>query len=160
MNAPENLYQAVIMRHNRSPMGARPVVNPTHVAEGFNRICGDRISISISVENNRISEIGYSAQCCALCRASASILVGTVESKGLSRALEIITGFEEMLSGGVWTLGGDAAVFECIKDYPARSKCVLLPWKTMAAAISHQIRDSLNSDVHPIVSTEEEEGGT
>lgn len=159
-NTAIDLYQSVIMKHSRSPLGATPIENPTHVAEGFNPICGDRISLGIYVENSKISKIGFVAQCCALCRASASVMAGALEASDLTKAHELIVQFERMLAGDSFILSGDAAAFECVKEYPARSKCVLLPWKTMSATIANPRLNSAAKVACPVVSTETVKGGT
>lgn len=159
-NTATDLYQSVIMKHSRAPLGSTLIENPTHVAEGFNPICGDRISLGIHVENAKISKIGFLAQCCALCRASASVMVGALEASDLTKAHELITQFERMLAGDVCSLSGDLAAFECVKEYPARSKCVLLPWKTMSATIANPMDKSAARVACPVVSTETEKGGT
>lgn len=155
------LYQTVILDHNRAPRGAQPLLDATHRAEGFNPICGDRILITLKTAEDKLSDLGFNAQSCALCRASASVLVGTLKTKTLGEAKSIIRQFEAMLSGGSWSLGGDAEAFIAMKDFPARAKCVLLPWKTVMAAFSVSSSDpeSKLGNV-PTVTTELSEGAS
>jgi nitrogen fixation NifU-like protein len=153
------LYQSVILDHNRAPRGAQPLLDATHRAEGFNPICGDRILITIRAGEDKFFDLGFNAQSCALCRASASVLVETLKTKTLDEAKSIIGQFEAMLSGGSWSWGGDAEAFTAMKDFPARAKCVLLPWKTVMAAFSASSVDPVSRlcDV-PTVTTEPSEG--
>jgi nitrogen fixation protein NifU and related proteins len=129
------LYQSIVLEHNRSPRGLGRLESPTHEADGFNPICGDRITLTINERNNTIEKVGFLAESCALCRASASVLVGTVEGLNVERAKERSRSFASMLAGGRWELDGDARVFSVVQEFPARAKCVLLPWKTFQAAM-------------------------
>jgi SUF system NifU family Fe-S assembly protein len=105
------LYQSIVLDHNRSPRGLGRLMSPTHEADGFNPICGDRVTLTINARNNTIEKVGFLAESCALCRASASVLVDTIEGLNVERANELSRSFASMLSGGRWELGGDAAVF-------------------------------------------------
>lgn len=129
------LYQSIVLHHNRSPRGLGRLMSPTHEADGFNPICGDRVTLTINARNNMIEKVGFLAESCALCRASASVLVDTIEGTNVERAKELSLSFASMLSGGRWELGGDASVFSVVQGFPARAKCVLLPWKTFQAAM-------------------------
>ncbi len=153
------LYQSVILDHNRAPRGARALTDATHKAEGFNPICGDRILMTVKTDDNKLSDLGFNSQSCALCRASASVLVDTLKAKTVDEAKNITRQFEGMMSGGGWRLGGDAEAFLAMRDFPARAKCVLLPWKTLTAALSvSSVEAESKSGKVPTVTTEQSEG--
>jgi len=163
MTSVTDLYQAVILDHNRAPRGEGVVGDATNCAEGFNPICGDRINLTIKLNDAQITNVGFTAQSCALCRASASVLAQTIHATSLEQAIEMGHAFQAMLTGGEWNYGGDAAVFAAIKRYPARAKCVALPWRTLVTALtSGRVIDSSldrNSATHPVVSTEDSKRG-
>lgn len=155
MTQSASLYQSVILEHSRSPRGAQALEDATHRAEGFNPICGDKILVTVKATDNKILEVGFTAQCCALCRASASVLVDTLRSRTVVDAQNIARQFEAMLTGGGWSFGGDAEAFAAMRDFPARAKCVLLPWKTVLASLSapRVVYGALQSN-SPAVTTE------
>ena len=155
------LYQSVILDHNRAPRGAKALPDATHIAEGFNPICGDRILITVKADEDTLYDLGFNAQSCALCRASASVLVATLKTRTFGEAKSIVRQFEAMLSGGGWSLGGDAEAFIAMKDFPARAKCVLLPWKTLMAAVSAStVNPESKLGNVPTVTTELSEGAS
>lgn len=136
------LYQSVILEHSRTPRGVGRVPNPTHFGEGFNPICGDRIVVTIQVVNELISKICFEAQSCALCQASASVLVETLEGKSFGLASAMLRDFEALITEGRWEYGGAAAIFGVVRDFPARAKCVSLPWKACRDALEESRFDA------------------
>ena len=131
------IYQAVILNHNRSPKGYGVVPLATHAADGFNPICGDKVNVSAIIVKDKFVNLGFTAQSCALCRASASVMVEALADSTLSRAEEFVSQFENMIRGKGVVIKGDAAAFEAMRDYPARAKCVLLPWRTLTEALKN-----------------------
>ncbi len=155
------IYQTVILNHNRSPHGYGEMPLATHKADGFNPICGDRVTVLAIIEKEKFANLGFTAQSCALCRASASVMVGALTDLNLSRAAEFVAKFEDMIRGKTVTIDGDAAAFNAIKDYPARAKCVLLPWRTLTEAMQKglvsagtQANTISGTMLAPLVSTE------
>jgi nitrogen fixation NifU-like protein len=144
----KDLYQAVILEHNRNPRSYGEIAGATHQAEGFNPICGDRVTIMAVVKEASLANVGFTAQSCALCRASASVLMASVAGKTLTEVTNLSRDFLSMVTVGGAMVTGEAAAFAAIKDYPARAKCVMLAWKTIGEALS----DAAGS--HRVVSTE------
>lgn len=136
------LYQSVVLEHNRAPRGHGDLPGATHVAEGFNPICGDRVKVQVIVTDNQVNDIKFTAQCCALCRASASVMASVLPGKASNEIRVWIGQFEESLHGGAYTGGSlaetDARAFFAMNQFPARVKCVLLPWRTLFSALSDQ----------------------
>lgn len=138
-----HLYQSVILEHSRAPRGVGRVPNPTHSGEGFNAICGDKILITIQGVNELISKIRFEAQSCALCQASASVLVETLEGKSFGVARAMVRAFDELITEGRWEYGGPAVIFGVVRDFPARAKCVSLPWKACRDALEESRFDAV-----------------
>jgi nitrogen fixation NifU-like protein len=133
------LYQKVVLEHNRSPRHYGPLLHSTHSALGRNPICGDEVSVFLDLEKNQIRSIGFTAQGCALCRASASMMCEVLNGLGLQSAEQLQGNFKSLLAGNPDAqLPGDLAALGVVKDFSARAKCVLLPWQTLAGALSGQ----------------------
>ena len=152
MSMTSEMYQTVVLAHSQSPRGEGQNAGATHQADGYNPICGDRVTMMAEVEGNGVKKISFNAQSCALCRASASVLVVTLETMEISLAKTKAKEFTDMILGSGPELGGDAGAFAAIKNYPARAKCVLLPWRTFVSALEQPL-DSLSKN-HAVVSTE------
>lgn len=144
----KDLYQAVILDHNRNPRFYGEVADATHQAEGFNPICGDRVKIMAEVKGTNLTRVGFTAQSCALCRASASVLMESVAGKTVAAVADLIGDFSSMITIGGTIVTGEAGAFAAIKDYPARAKCVMLAWKTIGEVLGRP------AGSHRIVSTE------
>ncbi len=130
------LYQDVVLSHNREPRGYGNLVDPSGSAEGFNPICGDQVKVQILRSGDTVSMVGFTARCCALCRASASVLTTILSGRSFTEAEATVLAFDRMIHGLGAPLEGDAAAFAAIAQYPARAKCVLLPWKTFSSALA------------------------
>ena len=145
------LYQSVVLEHNRSPRGYGDVPGATAFAEGFNPICGDRVKVQLMTGDGKLTKVGFTAQCCALCQASASVMVEVVSNQSVSDALAAAKSFEPFIQNpsdqSSILSKSPAQAFQAIREFPARAKCVLLPWRTLLSALSDQ---------HP-VSTEPKE---
>lgn len=136
----EDLYQEIILDHNRHPRNFRVLEHPTHHAEGNNPMCGDEIEVYLRVENDRIVEVSFQGQGCAISRASASLLTEQLEGKELAEAhaafadvLDLMrdTGREaDMLEDG------EIAALAGVRKFPARIKCATLPWHAFEAALA------------------------
>lgn len=132
------LYQAVILEHNRNPRGYGDLVDATHRADGFNPICGDKVTITLRLTGTTLEDVRFSAQSCALCRASASVMVEALKGQTTEGASTLSENFESMIRGSGGVTSGASAAFGAIKDYPARAKCVILPWRTFKSAVKNQ----------------------
>lgn len=133
-----DLYQTIILEHNRAPRSYGEVANPTHRGEGYNPICGDRVLVTARVADGVLTDVMFTAQCCALCRASASVLMETVVNHPLGEVAEVLIRFEEMIRGKSADVIGPPAAFAAVKDFPARAKCVVLAWRTLGSALKNQ----------------------
>lgn len=144
-----SLYQEVILDHNRKPRNYGKLNQASHHAVGHNPLCGDRLDITLQLEDELISEIAFEGESCAICKASASMMTTAIKGKSRSDAELLITEFRELATGKLDLNQphhlGRLTVFSGIRDLPTRVKCAILPWHTLHAALN-----SVNS-----VSTEE-----
>ena len=139
-----DLYQEIILDHNKRPRHYGALANATHVAEGYNPLCGGRIEVFLQLSGDQIEAIQFECASCAICKASASIMaealvgqsisIGEYLQESVSRILKTDT---EMVTLDVQ---GEIAAFSGIRNFPARIKCATLPWHTYQAALSGEAK--------------------
>jgi nitrogen fixation NifU-like protein len=137
-----DLYQEIILDHNRQPrnFGALPECN--HEAEGYNPLCGDRLNVYLTVVDDVIQDIHFDGSGCAISKASASLMTEAVKGKTLAEVEALFGGFHDLLTGDPSVRGeapaelGKLAVFEGVREFPVRVKCATLAWHTLQAALS------------------------
>jgi nitrogen fixation NifU-like protein len=139
MSELRELYQQVILDHNRKPRNFRTLEGANRRAEGVNPLCGDRITLSLNVEDGVIKEAAFQGSGCAISRAAASMLTGSVIDRPEEDADALFQRVHAMLtgeaSGDVGDLG-KLAVFAGVREFPSRVKCVTLAWHTLKAALA------------------------
>ena len=137
----QELYQQIIVEHNRSPRNFRPMEDATRTAEGDNPLCGDRITLFVKVDGDTVADVSFQGKGCAISQASASLMTGAVKGKKVAEADKLFREFQAMVMGqgspDTATLGKLAA-FGGVKQFPARVKCANLAWHTLHAALSAQ----------------------
>jgi nitrogen fixation NifU-like protein len=133
------LYQQVILDHNRTPRNFRALPTANRTAEGFNPLCGDRIALYLKVEDGVIADAAFQGTGCAISRASASMMTSSVLGKPVAEAEALFHRVHAMLTaesnGGGRDLG-KLAVFAGVREFPSRVKCATLAWHTLLAALS------------------------
>lgn len=134
------LYQQVILDHNRSPRNFREVENANRTAEGANPLCGDLITLYVRLDHDRITDIGFQGSGCAISQASASLMTAAVKGKTTREAESLFQAFHDMVTGGADQPAdthalGKLAAFQGVRQFPARVKCANLPWHTLQAAL-------------------------
>ncbi len=138
-----DLYQEVILDHNRTPRNFRVLDRPTHRAEGFNPLCGDRLDLFVNVDADRIADIGFQGSGCAISRASASLMTDALKGRSLGEARDLFQRFHQMVTTppdvSVEDLG-KLSVLSGVREFPVRVKCASLAWHTMKAALEEQQR--------------------
>lgn len=144
MNADvKQLYQEVILDHNRSPRNFRAMEHPDLKAEGYNPLCGDRYTVYLRMDGDRIEEVTFQGSGCAISKASASVMTTLVKGQTRERAMELFEQFHRLVKGelrpgeDVEALG-KMAVFAGVSEFPARVKCASLAWHTLHAALERQ----------------------
>jgi nitrogen fixation protein NifU and related proteins len=142
MNGLGELYQQLIIDHNRHPRNFGPLENASQTASGDNPLCGDRITLYVRMENDVIADIRFEGSGCAISQASASLMTTAVRGKKAAEALEMFRAFHAMVAGPQDTPAdarrlGKLAAFAGVRAFPARVKCANLPWHTLRAALKH-----------------------
>lgn len=136
----KSLYQEVILDHNRKPRNYGKLDHASHHAVGHNPLCGDRLDITLQLENDQINNIAFEGESCAICKASASMMTAAVKGRSRLDAETLIHEFRELATG---KLDIDhphhlerLTIFSGIRDLPTRVKCAILPWHTLQAALN------------------------
>jgi nitrogen fixation protein NifU and related proteins len=135
-----DLYQQIIVEHNRAPRNFKKLAHPTRDAEGANPLCGDQIKLEVELAGDRIADIGFQGSGCAISQASASLLTGAVQGKTTAEAQALFRAVHTMLTSPpgttVDTSGlGKLAALAGVRQFPVRVKCASLPWHTLRAAL-------------------------
>ncbi len=138
------LYQEVILDHCKRPHNFRAMEEAGRRADGYNPLCGDKVTIYVKLEGDRISDISFQGSGCAISTASASILTDTLKGKTRDEAEALFETFHDLVTGkdsGNGKTGrpgqlGKLAVFSGVWEFPARVKCATLAWHTMKSALS------------------------
>lgn len=132
------LYQEVILDHNRRPRNKRLLDEPTGRAEGHNPLCGDNVTVTIRTRNGKVEDVGFDGAGCAVSTASASLMTEAIKGKSVEEAEDLFRRFQGVVTGGEVdpeTDLGDLEVLAGVKAYPVRIKCATLPWHTLHAAL-------------------------
>jgi nitrogen fixation NifU-like protein len=136
-----DLYQEVVLDHGKRPRNHGPLEGATHHAEGLNPLCGDHFTVHARVEDGVIREARFEGSGCAISKASASVMTGTVKGKTAAEVERIFEAFHLLVTEGPQAAGvdlaslGKLAVFGGVHEYPTRVKCASLAWHTLRAAI-------------------------
>ncbi len=138
-----DLYQEIILDHSRRPRGQGRIAAPDAHAEGYNPLCGDRISLDLDLEEDRVAEVVFQGQGCAISQASASILTEAVRGRTVAEArdlaaqmLTLVTGDEAAAAAVDFDEQAEAlAAFAGVRDYPSRVKCATLAWHALKQAL-------------------------
>jgi nitrogen fixation protein NifU and related proteins len=146
----KELYQQVILDHNKSPRNFKKLDNASHFAEGYNPLCGDKIDVYLIVENGTVKDISFLGSGCAISKASASLMSSIVKGKRIEDAEDLFHKFQNLITGKTENPDldelGKLAIFAGVREFPMRVKCASLAWHTMASALK---------DKNKIVTTEE-----
>ena len=141
MTGLNDLYQDLILDHSKSPQGIGHLESPTHYCEGYNPLCGDKIHLTLVLKNEILDEIMYEIQGCAICTASASLMVQSLKRKPVIDAHRLFSNMKAMLLEDQIPERslGKLLAFEGVKNYPSRIKCATLPWHTLMGALERKI---------------------
>ena len=134
------LYQQVILDHNKSPRNFHKVADANRTAEGFNPLCGDHLHVYLKMDGDVIRDVGFEGAGCAISKASASLMTSALKGRTTAEAGALFKRFHDMVTGSVEvepdTEGlGKLAVFAGVREFPARVKCATLAWHTLNAAV-------------------------
>jgi nitrogen fixation NifU-like protein len=136
------LYQDLILDHNRNPRNFRRIEQAQCHANGHNPLCGDRVSVYLTLEGEAIGDISFEGAGCAICTASASLMTQTLKGKNVAEAERLFERFHEMLTIENPDTDpesmGKLVVFSGVREFPVRVKCATLPWHTFHAALKKE----------------------
>ena len=135
------LYQEVILDHNRRPRNFHAMADASHRAEGHNPLCGDRLTLYLKVEGGVISDVAFQGSGCAISKASASLMTDAVKGRTVAEATELFRRFHGVVTTPpdqpVEDLG-KLSVLSGVREFPVRVKCASLAWHTLKAALERQ----------------------
>lgn len=135
------LYQEVILDHNRRPRNFREIEDASRKAEGYNPLCGDRLTVFLKLEGDRLSDVSFLGSGCAISKASASLMTDSVKGRTVAQVERLFDAFHAMVTSeaaaepDVGELG-KLAVLAGVREFPVRVKCASLAWHTLKAALS------------------------
>ena len=136
----DDLYQEVVIDHSARPRNFRKLEDPDRLVEGYNPLCGDRLTLYLKLEGDTITDIGFVGSGCAISKASTSMMTESVKGKNKHEAQEIFDAFRRMITrepGADFDPDevGDLEVLSGISEFPARVKCATLSWHTLHSAL-------------------------
>ncbi|MGZ0656325.1 Fe-S cluster assembly sulfur transfer protein SufU [Coraliomargarita sp. W4R53] len=134
-----DLYQTIILDHNKRPRHYGALAEATHQAEGYNPLCGDKITVFLRIVDDRIEAIQFEAACCAICKSSASMMTEALLGQSVAEGESINDSVKRILKmdtdvPSLETVG-ELASLAGVRNFPARIKCATLPWHTYQAAL-------------------------
>ena len=143
MSELSELYQQVILDHNKKPRNFHKLENANRRADGYNPLCGDQLNVYLHVEGDQVQDVSFEGSGCAISKASASMMTQAVKGKTRAEAEMLFNEFHRMATGELDEENepnhlGKLKIFAGVRDFPARVKCATLSWHTMQAALNDQ----------------------
>ncbi len=136
------LYQDIIIDHNKSPRNFRELPPPRHQAEGYNPLCGDRLSVYLTLDGERISDVSFTGDGCAISVASASLMTETLKGQTVAEAKTLFNRIHALLTGKDTPDNridlGKLEALAGVRAYPSRVKCATLAWHTVQSALNDE----------------------
>jgi nitrogen fixation protein NifU and related proteins len=136
-----DLYQEVILDHNKRPRNFRTIEGASHQADGHNPLCGDRLSLYLTVDDGRIADVAFVGSGCAISKASASLMTDAVKGQPLAEVRDMFERFHRMVTTPpdqpVESMGKLSALAG-VREFPVRVKCASLAWHTLKAALDRE----------------------
>jgi nitrogen fixation NifU-like protein len=140
MSELNDLYQEVILDHNKNPRNFREIEHPTQTADGHNPLCGDALKVYLEMDDEKVKDVAFLGSGCAISKASASMMTQTVKGKTRQEAERLFDEFHRMVTGDLDVEADENAlgrlkIFAGVLEFPARVKCASLSWHTLHAAL-------------------------
>ncbi|MBV9493903.1 MAG: SUF system NifU family Fe-S cluster assembly protein [Acidobacteria bacterium] len=133
------LYQQVILDHNKNPRNFKELPAATSKVEGYNPLCGDHYTIYLQLDGDTIRDVGFTGNGCAISKSSASVMTSSVKGKTKEEADRLFDVFQKLVTGHAAGLDeaelGRLAAFSGVSEFPARVKCATLAWHTLRSAL-------------------------
>jgi len=150
MSELSELYQQVILDHNKKPRNFHKLETANRTAEGYNPLCGDQLHIYLEVEDEQVKDISFEGTGCAIFKASASMMTQAVKGKSKAESEQLFQEFHRLLTGEMAEEAegshlGKLTIFSGVREYPVRVKCATLSWHTMRAALEGESKASTES---------------
>jgi nitrogen fixation NifU-like protein len=148
MSDVRELYQQLIVDHSRSPRNCRVIEGADLSAEGYNPLCGDHVTLYVRLNGDRVADISFQGNGCAISTASASLLTEVLKGKTQAEAEALFNSFHDLVTGGEAPESaslGKLRVFSGVSGFPVRVKCATLVWHTLKAAL-HQIKEPVATE--------------
>ena len=146
----KDLYQEVIIDHNRSPRNFGKLANADKTLEGFNPLCGDHLMLYLNLEDGRIADIRFDGSGCAISVASASLMTDAMKGKTVTEAEIIFENFHELMTGDRTKVDydklGKLAAIAGVREYPTRVKCATLCWHTLHTALADDNKITVSTE--------------
>jgi nitrogen fixation protein NifU and related proteins len=145
------LYQEVILDHHKHPRNFGRLATANRHADGFNPLCGDRVTVYALVEGDNIRDVSFEGSGCAICMASASVMTDEIAGMSIDAAEQLFVQFHDLVTGeSAKTPDVDAlgklAVFMGVREFPVRVKCATLPWHALRAALKDGARAPVTTE--------------
>ena len=142
MSELSELYQQVILDHNKKPRNFHKLETANRTAEGYNPLCGDQLNIYLQVEDDQVKDVSFEGSGCAISKASASMMTQAVKGKSKQEAELLFDEFHRMVTGRLNEETepnqlGRLTIFAGVRDFPVRVKCATLAWHTLHAALNN-----------------------
>jgi nitrogen fixation NifU-like protein len=143
MSELQDLYQELILDHYKRPRNCRRLENADHHAEGYNPLCGDRVNVYLGLDGDRVRDISFEGNGCAISTASASLMTEMLKGKTIEEARQLFEKFHALVTGRLDDPAagpelGKLEVFAGVSQYPVRVKCATLAWHTLEAALEQR----------------------
>ncbi len=144
------IYTEIILEHSQSSHNKRHLHWPDCKERGYNPSCGDDIILELKLEQNKIAEVAFTGQGCAISQASTSIMIDLINEKPIAEAIELANRFLDMIKNQITKESElevleDARVFKNIANMPARVKCAVLAWRTLMEALNNRNKQDINA---------------
>lgn len=148
MSEMRELYQDMILDHHRKPRNYGKLTGANRHAEGFNPLCGDRVTVYALVEGDVIRDLSFEGAGCAICIASCSLMTESLKGQTIEAAEKLFGRFHDLLTEGTPDEEslGKLAVFEGVREFPVRVKCATLPWHALRAALKETVDQSVTTE--------------
>jgi len=140
MSELSDLYQEVILEHNKNPRNFREIVGASNTADGNNPLCGDALRVYVDVQGDTVKDVAFKGSGCAISKASASIMTQVIKGKSKAETETLFDEFHRMVLGELdeeteENSLGKLKIFAGVREFPARVKCASLSWHTLHAAL-------------------------
>jgi len=144
------LYNEIITDHKKTPRNFKVVDHATATIDGVNPLCGDKVKLTLRTEGDRIADIGFTGEGCAISIASASLMTGAVKGKTVAEAEQLFEHFHAMISNPTSVVDakvlGKVAALGGARQHASRSKCASLAWHALHAALTQPATETVSTE--------------